>query len=244
MLSITMIGRFHEISIQTHDIRASVEFYEQLGFTQCVAGDTWTHPYGVLTDGRIFLGLHQYKFPSPSITCVQDNISQHVAVIESLGIEIGWRRLGDDSFNEFGFRDPAGQMITLLEARTYSPSSRRKSETSLLGDFTEFSIPAADFAAMREFWEKLGFVALEESEVPYLHLPMTSDHLDVAAHRPRTLDAPMLVFSAADSAERIDKLLELDVQLSSELPRGLDPKTHALLSAPEGTQLLLLHDSV
>ncbi len=237
-----MLGRFHEISIQTPDIRASVEFYEQLGFTQCVTGDTWSHPYGVLTDGRIFLGLHQYKFPSPSLTFVQDNIAHHVAVIEGLGIEVAWRRLGDDSFNEFGFRDPAGQMITLLEARTYSPSARRQSETSVLGDFTEFSIPATDFTAMREFWEKLGFVALEESESPYLHLPMTSDHLDVAAHRPRTLDAPALVFSAPDSAARIAKLRALDVPLSADLPRGLDPKTHALLEAPEGTLLLLLHE--
>jgi catechol 2,3-dioxygenase-like lactoylglutathione lyase family enzyme len=237
-----MIGRFHEISIQTPDIRASVEFYERLGFTHCLTGDIWSHPYGVLTDGRIFLGLHQYKFPSPSITCVKDEIARHISVIEALGIEIAWRRLGDDSFNEFGFRDPAGQMVTLLEARTYSPTARRKSDTSLLGDFTEFSIPATDFAAMREFWEKLGFVALEESESPYLHLPMTSDHLDVAAHRPRTLDAPMLVFSAADSAARIEQLRALDVPLSGELPRGLDPKTHALLTAPEGTQLLLLHE--
>jgi catechol 2,3-dioxygenase-like lactoylglutathione lyase family enzyme len=238
-----MIGRFHELSVQTHDIRESVEFYERLGFSQCVTGDTWPHPYGVLTDGRVFIGLHQYKFPSPSITCVKDNIGQHVAAIESLGIEIAWQRLGEDRFNEFGFIDPAGQMITLLEARTYSPSSRRRSEVSLLGDFVEFSIPAADFAAVRAFWEKLGFVALEESDTPYVHLPMTSDHLDIAAHRPRTLDRPMLVFAATDSAVRIARLREIGIELSSELPRGLDAKTHALLEAPEGTALLLLHES-
>jgi catechol 2,3-dioxygenase-like lactoylglutathione lyase family enzyme len=238
-----MIGRFHELSVQTHDIRESVEFYERLGFSQCVTGDTWPHPYGVLTDGRVFIGLHQYKFPSPSITCVKDNIGQHVAAIESLGIEIAWQRLGEDRFNEFGFIDPAGQMITLLEARTYSPSSRRRSEVSLLGDFVEFSIPAADFEAVRAFWEKLGFVALEESDTPYVHLPMTSDHLDIAAHRPRTLDRPMLVFAATDSAVRIARLREIGIELSSELPRGLDAKTHALLEAPEGTALLLLHES-
>ena len=73
-----MIGRFHEISIRTDDIRQSVEFYEQLGFRQCVTGDTWSHPYGVLTDGAITLGLHQYRFPSPSITCVQENIPEHL----------------------------------------------------------------------------------------------------------------------------------------------------------------------
>ena len=237
-----MIGRFHEISIRTDDIRQSVEFYEQLGFSQCVTGDTWSHPYGVLTDGAITLGLHQYRFPSPSITCVQENIPEHLLALEALGLEIGWRRGGDEVFNEFGFVDPAGQMVTLLEARTYSPGTRRRSEASLLGDFMEFSIPTNDFAAMRAFWERLGFVAHAEEEVPYLRMSMTSDRLNIGAHRPRTLDAPMLVFAAADMPARIERLHQMQVDFSAELPRGLARGANALLTAPEGTQLLLLHE--
>jgi len=52
-----MLGRFHEISIETPDIRASVEFYERLGFTQANTTDTWTHPYGVLTVSARLLTL-------------------------------------------------------------------------------------------------------------------------------------------------------------------------------------------
>ena len=66
----SLLGQFHELSLTTRDIRASVEFYEALGFSHCATGDTWPHPYGVLTDGRLFLGLHEYRFPSPSITTV------------------------------------------------------------------------------------------------------------------------------------------------------------------------------
>ena len=29
-----LLGTFHEISIATEDVRAAVEFYERLGFTQ------------------------------------------------------------------------------------------------------------------------------------------------------------------------------------------------------------------
>jgi catechol 2,3-dioxygenase-like lactoylglutathione lyase family enzyme len=235
-----VIGRFHEISIQTDDIGASVEFYERLGFTQCVTGDTWTHPYGVLTDGRLFLGLHQYRFPSPSITCVRADIANHLKTIESLGIEIAWRRLSDDSFNEFGFADPAGQMVTLIEARTYSPPTRDAATASLIGDFVEYSIPATNFDAMREFWEKLGFVAMEEMETPYPHLPMTSDHLDIAAHRPRISDRPLLVFAAPDMRERIAALEAQGVEASAEPPRALARGDNALIEAPEGTALLLL----
>ena len=51
----------------------------------------------------------------------------------------------------------------------------------------------------------------------------------------------MLVFSAPDMGERIERLRALDCELSAELPRGLDPRHCALLVAPEGTTLLLLN---
>lgn len=235
-----MLGRFHEISITTPDIRASVEFYERLGFAHAPTGDTWSHPYGVLTDGRLFIGLHQDSFASPLLTFVRAGIAQHVADFEARGIELAFARTGDDRFNEIGFADPAGQMVRVLEARTYSPPGRSAAKVSLCGYFAEFSIPTADFEAARSFWEPLGFVATDEVESPYLHLPLTSDHLNVAFHRPRALDRPMLVFAEPDMAGRIARLRELDVPVSSDLPRGLDADANALLESPEGTALLLL----
>jgi hypothetical protein len=71
-------------------------------------------------------------------------------------------------------------------------------------------------------------------------MSMTSDHLDLAVHRPRTLDAPLLVFSAPDMGERIERLRTLGCE-SAALPRGLDPRHNALLEAPEGTSLLLVN---
>jgi len=235
-----VLGKFHEISVQTEDISASVAFYERLGFSHCGTTDTWPHPYGVMTDGRLYVGLHQYKFPSPTITYVQPGVEQHVHGIEKLGVEIAWKRVGEDAFNEFGFLDPSGQAVRVQEAPTHFSSDRPRSESSLCGDFAEFSVPAPEFEPMREFWEKLGFVALTETDVPYVRMSMTSDYLDLAVHRARTLDQPMLVFAAADMGERIDRLRSLDVAMSEDLPRGLDPRHGALLRAPEGTALLLL----
>jgi catechol 2,3-dioxygenase-like lactoylglutathione lyase family enzyme len=236
-----VLGRFHEISIETADIAESVAFYERLGFAQCGTTDTWQHSYGVMTDGKIYIGLHQFKFPSPTITYVHPDVAQHVHVIEKAGVEVAWKRVGDDAFNEFGFLDPAGQAVRVQEAPTHFASDREARDTSLCGDFAEYSIPAADFAPLRDFWEPLGFVALGESETPYVRMAMTSDHLDIGVHRPRTLDAPMLVFVAADMGERIERLRALGCELSGDLPRGLDPRHSALLEAPEGTVLLLIN---
>jgi hypothetical protein len=173
------------------------------------------------------------------ITYVHPGVAQHSHVIEKQGVEIAWKRTGDDSFNEFGFLDPSGQPVRVQEAPTHFSSNAEHGETSLCGDFAEYSMASADFAVMRQFWEPLGFVALDESDEPYVRMSMTSDHVDLAVHRPRTLDQSMLVFAAPDMGERIERIKALGVMLAEDLPRGLDPRQSALLRAPEGTALLL-----
>ena len=237
-----MLGRFHEISIATRDIRESVEFYESLGFSQATTTDTWPHPYGVLTDGRLFLGLHQRQLPSPTLTFVHPGIAQLSADFESRGIELTVRRTAEDVFNQIAFRDPAGQTVAVLEARTYSPVTRRAAELSKCGYFAEVSMPTVDFDEARSFWEPLGFVATDEEETPYVHLPLTSDHLDIAFHRPRTSDVALIVFNDPDMPGRIAHLRTCGFKISDELPRGLSSGANAIIEAPEGTTLLLLHD--
>jgi len=232
-------GRFHELSLATDDIRSSVEFYEQLGFSQTATADTFAHPYGVLTDGRLYLGLHQRRAASPILTFVRPGIAACLAEFAALGIELTLCRVGEEVFNEIGFEGPHGESVRVLEARTYSPAERGPQEVSLCGDFAEVSLPAADFAAAQSFWEPLGFVATGEEEAPYVHLPLTSDAVDLAFHRPRTLDVPMIVFRAPDMPGRIARLRALGVA-EEALPRGLARQANALLTSPEGTQLLLL----
>lgn len=239
----SLLGRFHEISITTADIRASVEFYEALGFSHCATADTWPHPYGVLTDGRVYLGLHQYRFPSPSITTVRPGIAAAIPEFTALGIELAFAKTGDDCFNEIGFRDPSGQMVTVLEARTYFPTEREPRQRSRCGWFEAFSLPATDFAATAAFWEQLGYVALEVQESPWMHQPLAGNDLPLALHRPRTLDRPMLVFGAEGLESRFGALRELGALRQDELPRGLDPARNALLESPEGTMLLLLGEA-
>ena len=232
-------GRFHELSLATGDIRASVEFYERLGFSQTATSDIYPHPYGVLTDGRIHLGLHQRRAASPTLTFVRPGVADCLGEFAALGIELTLRRLGEDVFNEIGFEGPHGECVRVIEARTYSPAERGPGEVSRCGDFAEVSLPSADFAAARAFWEPLGFVATDEVDTPYVRLPLTSDHLDLAFHRPRTCDAPLLVFRAPDMARRIEELRTRGVA-EETLPRGMPRDGNALLTSPEGTRLLLV----
>jgi catechol 2,3-dioxygenase-like lactoylglutathione lyase family enzyme len=232
-------GRFHELSLATDDIRASVEFYERLGFSQAAASDTYSHPYGVLTDGRLYLGLHQRPAPSPILTFVRPGLATQLDEFARHGIELTLCHTGEDVFNEIGFEGPHGEAVRVIEARTYSPAERDPGDTSLCGDFAEVSLPAADFVVAHAFWELLGFVATAELEQPYVHLPLTSDLLDLAFHGPRTFDGALIVFRAADMALRIERLRALGLE-SGPLPRGVARGGNALLVSPEGTSLLLL----
>lgn len=235
-----ILGTFHELGIAVGDVRPSLEFYERLGFTQATTTDTFSHPYGVLTDGRLFIGLHQRAGPSPVLTFVRRGVAQSVPALAGAGVELTLNRTGEEVFNEIGFEDPFGHAVAVLEARTYSPVDRDSTETSGCGDFAEVSLPTTDFAAAQAFWEPLGFVSAGEVESPYPHLSLTSDYLDIAFHPRRLCERPMLVFRDAAMPARIGRLRGLGVPFAST-PRQLG-KAAALIESPEGTPLLLLSD--
>lgn len=237
-----MLGRFLEVSIHAPDILASLAFYERLGFTQAQVGETWPHPYGVVTDGRLAIGLHLYEFPSPSLTFVQPDLMRRLEAIEALGIELAFRRVGADVFNEAGFTDPDGQMVAMLEARTFSPPARAGREGSRLGWFEEIALPVRDLGSSTAFWERLGFVAAEQVDEPCPRVGLTSDSLNIGLWRTAQLDRPALVFTDPDMAGRIAQLRASGVEFPRGLPRMLDPAQNALLVAPEGTPLLLMTD--
>jgi len=234
-----MIGRFHEISVHAPDVLASLDFYERLGFTQVTAGEAWSHPYAVVADGRLAIGLHGRELArSPLLAFVLPDLFDHLASLEARGIEILDRRLGDDVFNEASF-EAAGQRIRLLEARTHSPAQQAPGETSQLGWFEEYLLPVSDLKKAQQSWERLGFVPAEEGDEPFPHIGLTSDSLDVALLRAGILTRPALMFTDPDMSARIARLADAGFEMARKPPGNLDPARHALLLAPEGTQLLL-----
>jgi len=234
-----VIGRFHEVSVHAPDLLESLAFYERLGFTQVTAGEAFPYPYAVVADGRLAIGLHGRELPqSPLLAYVLPDLLGRLALLERLGVEILERRLGDDVFNEASF-EAGGQRLRLLEARTHSPAPLGPGETSRLGWFEEYALPAGDRQQAVSAFERLGFVPAEEDELPYPRIGLTSDSLNVALLAAGTLARPALVFADAAMPDRIAKLRESGIEFARRLPAGLDAGRHALLVAPEGTQLLL-----
>jgi len=235
-----MIGRFLEISVQAPDVLESLSFYERLGFTQVTTGEAWPYPYAVVTDGRLAIGLHQHELPqSPLLAFVLPDLGRQLDAIENAGVMVLDRRLGSDVFNEASFEAPGGQLVRLLEARTFSPAPRAPGDLTQLGWFEEIALPVGDAAAIAHAWEPLGFVPAEEGAEPYPHVGLTSDTLNVALVDRGTLTRPVLTFTDAAMSTRIAALGDAGFQFARRPPGHLDPARHALLVAPEGTQLLL-----
>ena len=234
------LGRFLEISIGTPVIGESLDFYESLGFVQAAVGETWSHPYAVVTDGHLFIGLHGRDIPSPSLTFVLPELQLGVSRLKERGVEFEEERFGEEVFNQARLRDPGGLSIVLLEARTFSPPQLDAPIESACGYFSELGIPARSATYAPAFWESLGFVALDEETQPFPRTPLVSDGLDLALYRTRALRQPVLTFEGNDMSQRLTLLRARGVQVSDEMPDTLDESRNGVLIAPEGTRLLLL----
>jgi catechol 2,3-dioxygenase-like lactoylglutathione lyase family enzyme len=235
-----MIGRFHEVSVHAADPIASLAFYERLGFVQVTTGEAFPYPYAAVGDGRLTIGLHGRELPqSPLLAFVLPDLRDELEAIERRGVAILERRVGDDVFNEARI-DVAGQSLRLLEARTHSPPPFGPAETSRLGWFEEVALPSGDRQEAGKAWERVGFVQAEEGDEPYPHVGLTSDSLNVALVDRSILRNAALVFTDADMPARIARLAADGFEFARQAPAALDASRHALLVAPEGTQLLLV----
>jgi catechol 2,3-dioxygenase-like lactoylglutathione lyase family enzyme len=238
-----VLGRFLEFSVAAPDIRASLDFYTSLGFSSADVGDAWPHPYAVVTDGRICLGLHQETIVAPALTFVNPNLLKHLDELERKGIEFEFRRLGNDVFNEVGWLDPSGQLVRLIEARTFSPSKRLASDTSGCGYFLEIAMPASDRERAKSYWEDFGFVGMDEPDDRLPHIACTSDFIDIGLYHPAELRRATLRFEVGDVAGTLANLAEKGIVPNGDMPPGLRSVPAAALVAPEGTPILLTGES-
>jgi hypothetical protein len=159
-------AEFLELSLDCSNVLESLRFWERIGFVSIPVGDIWLHRYGVVTDGRLCLGLHDYRFPSPSLSFVAPGLASQVETMAAQGIEFAFSKLATDEFHEAGFTDPAGHMVCLLEARTFSPATLTEADFSLAGYFRAYRIPTRNAAACADFWENLGLLRNPEFEGP------------------------------------------------------------------------------
>ena len=233
-----MLGRFLEFSLAAPDIQASLDFYAKLGFSQTAVGDAWPHPYAVVTDGRICLGLHQAAIVH-SLTFVKPDLLKYLQPLEELGLEFELRRLGDDVFNEVAWFDPSRQMIRLIEARTFSPSKRASTDTSRCGYFLEIALPARDLEQSKLYYEQFGFVGIDEGDARLPHVSCTSDFIDLGLYGAAHVQRAALRFEVEDVGAALERLVDVGIASAERSTSPAESAFAAMLVAPEGTPILI-----
>ena len=232
------IGRFLEFAVHAPDILESLKFYKSLGFIELEINDVWDHKYAVVSDGDINIGLHSREFDSPAISFVQPDLAKRAISMADHGFDFTYMRLSEEVFNELGFADRDGSMITMLEARTFQ-ASEEVEQDSLCGSFFELTLPVRDALRAARFWAPLAPTLLEMREEPTMHMRFGARGLPLGLSESIALNAPSLCFKGPD---RNSLMAHLNQQgLHYQKFPGFEGAFVAI-QAPEGTTLFVFKE--
>ncbi|MBT8143604.1 MAG: hypothetical protein KJO55_02825 [Gammaproteobacteria bacterium] len=226
-----MIARFLELGVATERILDSIGFFEDLGFRQLATGDIWQHPYAVVSDGGICIGLHGTELMSPILTFVLPDLAAEVNELRSRGMRIRHARTGDDDFNEIVFTEPDQHCLRLIEARTFSPPHFDEN-SSLCGVFSEITVPVRDLEVATPSWQRLGFELLESTTDPYPHAWIRGNGIVIGLHQSRDIDQLSLSFKCDTTG--LSALRDRGIEFIDDGPPGVN-----LVRSPDGLPILL-----
>lgn len=227
------LGRFLEFSVRTPDILDSLGYYKTLGFAELEIGDVWSHKYAVVSDGLLCIGLHDRVFDSPAISFVQPDLAKHARSMTDHGFDFSFMRLDEDVFNELGLADRDGHMVTMLEARTFTPSDEFDND-SLCGTWFELSLPVRDAVRSARFWAAVAPNLLRMREDPTVHMRFDAGGIALGLSESIALSGPSLCFKCHDKDALAAHIAKHN--LPHERFPGYEGAFVAL-KAPEGTTL-------
>lgn len=157
-------GRFLELSLPTSDIRQSMDFYRRLGFSELPVGDIRRYHYGVVTDGRIAIGLHAGGIEEPALSFVHEDVAATVPPMMSAEDTLTFTRLGEEAFHEIGMRTPDDQLLIMMEARTFSRADLTSLPRPVIGHMTEISLGCRNQGPSIAFWTGAGMTTSQDME--------------------------------------------------------------------------------
>lgn len=233
----SVLGQFLEFSIATRPLAPSAAYFAALGFRSAATADTLSHQYAAYFDGSVTFGLHDRDATSPTLTFVRPDLKSYVRALRRLRIELDDVQLADDEFNRVTFRDPAGQTVVLLEARTFTPGTWESHDVCVTGTFLEYSVPAEDLAAARTFWEALGLTPLAEDDAPHPFVRLAGHGLVLGLHAMHF--QPGFTFLAPQLDARVEFLKAKGCAPRPGAPALAPRDKRASLTTPDGTTLYL-----
>jgi hypothetical protein len=236
-----MLDNFLELSIETDDIGATFEALRSLGFGAVPVGDIRGDGYALVSEGSFCIGLHARRFDGPALCFVRPNLADHVRALRRKDIELEFARLGDQEFHELGFRDPNGQLVNLVEARTFPPPADRAIGPSVCGRFLEYSVATASLDLSQVFWESLGFAEIARGVEPLPWARLTGGGLTLGLYQ-ATLFRPGPSFVASQLTARLEFLRAKGHAIAAGAPMFPPQRPSAMLGMGGAPPFYLVED--
>ncbi len=115
-------GTFGEFAITVDDYQAAATFWQDLGFTSLHESDD-PYPWGILSDEKMVLGLHQtgeygreLTFSGPAITYFAGDMVDRIARLKDDGLIFANEMTDDDGhINNATLHGPDGELLFLFE---------------------------------------------------------------------------------------------------------------------------------
>jgi len=233
-----VLGRFLEFSVPAPDIVESLGFYKLLGFRELETSDVWPHKYAVVSDGEICIGLHGEPVDRPSLTFVHRDVAREALSMTDSGFEFEYLRVDEDVFNELAFVSEGGHLVSMIEARTFSPAAD-DTALSICGHIIELTLPVRDALRSGRFWAPLAPEVLRMREEPTTHMRFNAAGLPLGLSESIALTGPSLSFRC-DDREAVWIALAKHGFTHKERP-GFEG-AFMQIDAPEGTSLFLFDE--
>jgi hypothetical protein len=193
-------------------------------------------------DGRATLGLHDTEIDGIMPTFARSELKAHARALQEMGVELELAELAADQFHRIAFRDPCGSLVTLVEARTFSPAPRASAHVCALGSFLEWSVATSSIEDSAAFWAQFGFTRVAASEAPHRSVRLSGHGLVVGFHEVGA-SATGLTYSAPSLAARIEYLAAKNVRVARRAPFAPADAAGATLVLPGKTTIYLQEPS-
>ncbi|HXW00829.1 MAG TPA: transcription termination/antitermination protein NusG, partial [Anaerolineae bacterium] len=247
------LGNNVEISLSVANLSGSVNFYKKLGFERVDGGEK-PYPWAVVSDGQLYLGLHQRAFSSPTLSYFMlHGLSERMDHLPKLGISLDNiqnlnpiqgmhdnKLLYGTKFLTAEFESPEGQRVLLADICSdveTTPAGRKF--FSKYEAFGELSLNTNDVKAALAYWEKLGFECLAEGDQPYPWVIISDGRIRLGLHQTSKLTQPTITYFAPDMPERLKRLRRRGVQFVAEHKDKKGRRVGAVIESPDGQRFFL-----
>lgn len=241
------LGEKSHILLNVTDLKASLQFYNKLGF-RLLDEQHHEDAWALLTDDAIFLMLYEDEESYTSLTYFAPDIDNKIAALRQQDVTIDHIQSDADGENviQAVIHDPNQLPIHLIRFNPSGLPDVDLNNDTYCGVFGEFVISTQDLEGSLEFWKKLNHQVLQQSEEPYPHALISDGTIIIGLHESEDEAHQQALFTyfAPDMHNRLNGMRLEDVPLIHEKKNDKGVSVQAVAEAPDGEQIYLFKGSL